>query len=267
MDKVLDFFKKKKPWSEYKDLILDYYLKPYLDKVARIGKPIIVVDCFAGPGKFGDGKSGSPLIISENLSRLYKRGVNVLGFYVEKNPILYRELVNNTKNASIPIIVRKGRFKEHINEIIDFAKTHTTFVYLDPIKPTHLHFNDLESVYSQLLSGQSIETLVNFMSTGFLRAVWGQKTIQENEGIFNKNHPRVLYWNQIAGGDYWQNIAFDNSKSQKERTDKLAKGYGDQLKRWFKYVLPYPIREKYEHEFPKYHLVFGTMSVSPKTGQ
>ena len=76
---VVEFFDKKKPWSRYKDSILDYYLEPYLAKVARIGKPIVIVDCFAGAGKYEDGELGSPLIISKWLSRLDQRGGQVLG--------------------------------------------------------------------------------------------------------------------------------------------------------------------------------------------
>lgn len=65
MDSSVTFFKRKRPWSKYKDLILDYYLGPYLAKIARLGKPIAVVDCFAGPGKFNDNQRGSPLIIAD----------------------------------------------------------------------------------------------------------------------------------------------------------------------------------------------------------
>ena len=48
-----DFFKAKRPWSKYKDFILGYYLEPYIPKVATLKKPILIVDCFAGCGRFG----------------------------------------------------------------------------------------------------------------------------------------------------------------------------------------------------------------------
>lgn len=50
-----DFFGKKKDWSRYKDFILSYYLEPYIPKVNKLNRPILVVDCFAGRGEFGDG--------------------------------------------------------------------------------------------------------------------------------------------------------------------------------------------------------------------
>lgn len=57
-----DFFKKKNEWSEIKDRLLGCYLTPYFQKVLLTRKPIFYVDCFAGKGKFEDGKDGSPLI-------------------------------------------------------------------------------------------------------------------------------------------------------------------------------------------------------------
>ncbi len=55
------FFKQKKIWSEVKDELLGCYLVPYFTKILSMGNPILYVDCFAGKGKFDDGKPGSPL--------------------------------------------------------------------------------------------------------------------------------------------------------------------------------------------------------------
>lgn len=56
------FFKKKNTWSEIKDRLLGCYLPQYFQKVLLTYKPIFYVDCFAGKGKFDDGKDGSPRI-------------------------------------------------------------------------------------------------------------------------------------------------------------------------------------------------------------
>ena len=258
MDNVLDFFREKKPWSKYKDLILDYYLKPYLAKVNILKRPILIVDCFAGPGRFKDGEPGSPLIISERLQEIQKRGAKVQGLYIEKNPILYKLLETNTHNLPILAITRLGDFREHLDEIADLAKTHTVFVYLDPIKPNELLFDDMESIYTQLEQGRSVETLINLMSTNFLRAVRGIKNHVVLDGLIQTDHELVSKWNRIAGGPYWQQIAFDSHLSEDNCADQFAKGYANQLRRWFKGVITYPIREKYEHKSPKYHMIFGS---------
>lgn len=64
-----DFFKQKKIWSEVKDELLGCYLVPYFNKMMSMNNPIFYVDCFAGKGKFDDGKNGSPLTALDSLDR------------------------------------------------------------------------------------------------------------------------------------------------------------------------------------------------------
>src|SRR6266536_6228100 len=61
----ISFFDAKRSWSVIKDRVLGNYMRPYLTKVRLLGRPIILVDCFAGEGKFGDDQPGSPLIMCE----------------------------------------------------------------------------------------------------------------------------------------------------------------------------------------------------------
>jgi three-Cys-motif partner protein len=253
-----EFFRKKRRWSRYKDLILDYYLEPYLAKVATLGRPILIADCFAGPGRFDDGEAGSPLLISGRLAQAQGRGAKVLGFYVEKDPVLHERLVRNTKEAEVPVRIRCGDFRECIGEISSLARDHTVFIYLDPIRPSDLLFTDMESVYDQLKYGHSVEVLINFMSTGFLRAVRGLGDQVVRKRTVWAADESVCRWDTVAGGSYWQDIVFDRQASNLERIERLAKGYAQRLRERFDWVISYPIREKYEHRFPKYHLVFGS---------
>jgi len=61
------FFEKKRIWSEVKDELLGCYLVPYFSKILNLGIPILYIDCFAGKGKFEDGKNGSPLVALQSL--------------------------------------------------------------------------------------------------------------------------------------------------------------------------------------------------------
>ena len=255
---AVNFFQEKKSWSRYKDLILDYYLKPYLAKVSHLGKPILIVDCFAGPGKFKDDEIGSPLIISNHLEKYSEKDIDVKGFFIEKEGELFSELEENLKRYSFPAIARKGSFQSFVDELSGYARSHTVFVYADPIKPSHLSFNDLRSVYDHLgRSGQSIECLINFLSRGFLRATEGIRDSIVTDEKINVGHNNTVRWDAIAGGDYWHEILLKDLPLEK-KVDLLADGYSVQLERWFKYVLKYPIREKYKDNWPKYHLIFGS---------
>lgn len=260
MTDPLEFFHSKKPWSKYKDLILDYYLEPYLAKVGRIGRPILVVDCFAGPGQFDDGQPGSPLIISKRLELAQRRGTQVMGFYVEKDAALYERLEFQMRDVAVPIRTAPGDFRQYVQEIADLARDRSVFVYLDPIKPSDLLFTDMDRVYQQLELGRSVEVLINFMSTGFLRAVRGQSDRISVGSVLQTNHPFVLDWDAVAGGTYWHDILFGDGKADADSVDRLAASYADQLCQRFKFrwVIWYPIRDNYKDALPKYHLTFGS---------
>ena len=258
MDSVYDFFKRKRDWSKYKDLILDYYLGPYLQIVKQIRKPILVVDCFAGPGRFDDGQSGSPLIIAKHLQKLHDLHFPVTGYFIEEVTYLYNRLEGNVRDLTIPIETRLGSFRDHVPEVARLSQTHTVFVYIDPFKPTDVIFNDLEPVYDQLKHRASVEVLMNFMSVGFLRGVHSFRDKVMPDGGLLEKHALVLKWNEIAGGVYWQQIAYNDHLSSDEQADRLAHAYSGMLKKWFNCVFPFPIREKYENKWPKYHLIFGS---------
>lgn len=256
MSDVEDFFEAKHPWSRYKDGILDYYLRPYLGKVARLGRPITVVDCFAGAGRFGDGERGSPLIVLDHLQRERARGVAVQGIFVEKVPSLVARLRAATAPYGDLAIVLEGDFRDHLGMIEERARGGTVFVYADPIKPTDLAFEDLGAVYHAIREGKSVEALVNFLSSGFVRMAQG--LLGEAPRLpAPELQRRIDSVDRVAGGRYWDAIV-RSGLSTREIIDAAAGGYAGQLQRWFRYVLGYPIRERYEDEQPKYHLVFGS---------
>ena len=64
------FFSGKRPWSKIKDKVLSEYMPAYLRKVATLGKDILLIDGYAGPGEFDDNTHGSPLI--RNMSPFWK---------------------------------------------------------------------------------------------------------------------------------------------------------------------------------------------------
>jgi len=255
---VNDFFKSKRAWSKYKDLILSYYLEPYMQKVATLGSPILIVDCFAGRGKFTDGEDGSPLIIGKAIRRVQSSGKVARAIFIESDSNNYRHLEQNLAEIDMSSNARCGDFRSHIEEISEAAKTHSVFLYVDPIRPGDLNFTDLAVVYEQLRSGRSVETLINFLSTGFVRRAQGLRTRAWDGEHFAGNNSEVKACDAIAGGQYWQQIVFDDSLQQRQKIDAVADGYGNALHKWFQWVLSYPVRENYQDKQPKYHLIFGS---------
>jgi len=156
-----DFFKKKRPWSKIKDAVVGSYLPPYLKKVAKLQKHIVVVDAFAGPGKYEeDGSAGSPLIICQIAERSVPNKytaifVNKETEHHQKLESLLKPFVN--KKAAIPVW---GTAQELLNELGKLISDQTLFIYLDPFGLKGCDFN-LLAPYLKRGKAYSTEILIN----------------------------------------------------------------------------------------------------------
>jgi three-Cys-motif partner protein len=268
---VAEFFQAKRPWSKYKDSILAYYLQPYIPKVATLGKPILIVDCFAGCGQFGDGEAGSPLIIGDAIQRWRKRGVAVSGEFIEADPNNFQLL----KTALLPYQdfaePRFGRFEDHIEELALRAKTETIFLYVDPYTVKGLVFDKLKAVYDQINeAGASVEVLMNFNVATLMR--WALAALKRVEDLpvdatnedadYQADDPNerleIATLNAIAGGDYWQSVASDASLPFPQKLEVFTENYVRRMRASFDHVCRYPVKSRYEHQTPKYMLIYAT---------
>jgi len=264
---VKDFFAAKREWSKYKDMILEYYLTPYLPKVCSLGKPVVVVDCFAGAGRFDDGTDGSPRIIAKAIEKLATKGKPVKALLVEEKKTYFRQLEDNVREFGSICEPIHCSFEESVAEIGRFALTHTIFLYIDPYGLKPLKFSLLSSIYKHLKSGTSVEVLMNFNSSSLVRngrAALGltQKDIPEGEWFFDSEEetkrtmsPEEI--DDIAGGEYWRDIV-SSDMSFPEMEESCSHKYMAKMSRYFQGVRNYPIKEKYIHKNFKYRLIFGS---------
>lgn len=156
-----DFFRAKRRWSQYKDLILEYYLEPYIPKVHKLRRPILIVDCFAGPGKFEDRKPGLPLIICAAIKKWRAKGVDVRGIFIENKQEHFRNLKYLLQVYSDFAQPRLGSFETRLPELAELASRNTVFLYIDPYTVKSLLFGPMQRVYQQIqYVGASVEVLI-----------------------------------------------------------------------------------------------------------
>ena len=260
-----DFFSIKKPWSPYKDMILGYYLKPYLPKVCRLKKPVVVVDCFAGPGRFEDGSVGSPLIIAKALQKSAEAGQRVSGLFIEEKRKYFRQL-ENALSEYLPMCQPvNSSFEDCAERISELGRQNTVFVYVDPYGIKPLRFAALAGIYANLAKGSSIEVLLNLNSPSFIRnglaaLKCAQAEADVASSLLDEDVDRTMTpedLDGIAGGNYWRDIV----SSETPFADKEERFVGEYMRRmrdYFEEVCSYAIKEKYEHTVPKYRLVFGS---------
>lgn len=275
-----NFFKQKKTWSEVKDELLGCYLVPYFNKMMSMGNPILYVDCFAGKGKFDDGKNGSPLTALESLDRsiaqwqtAHPRDGSIPRVYMRFIELNHaKDLVASLAGQpSGRCEVIDGKFEDNIIPLLQKAikqyQNLNVFLYVDPygVKVLNAALFDALSI-----AFNTAELLINLNSFGFIREACRVMKVafrEQEDGIFNdleEYDSSVLNsfeeLNTIAGGGYWQSIITDygNNKIDCYQAEKeFARQYKLRLRQKYTYVLDMPIRLK-AGQHPKYRMVHAT---------
>jgi len=270
------FFLKKSTWSIVKDQLLEGYLPQYFQKVLATHRPVFYVDCFAGKGKFEDGKDGSPRIALKVRDDCLRHTTFSDGkidmCFIELNHAkeLQQNISDYHQNGS-PMVI-SGKYEEQIVGLLTSKKHYNVFLYIDPYGIKALDYR-LFNKFSSFGFG-SIEMLINVNTFGFFRdacRVLRVDKVQLDEAfsdlddfiveyaptkVDDSEHSKTLL-SEIAGGDYWVDIV---REYQENRIDgyqaemRFSTEYKQQLKRIFKYVLDIPIRIK-PNQCPKYRMV------------
>jgi len=262
------FFQKKRPWSHYKDFLLQSYLDPYIPKVAKLKRPILLVDCFAGRGRFEDGERGSPLIIVEAIRKWRRKGMNITGRFIEadiENFAVLNEALNPHSDYCQAMV---GSFEEHLPDLAQFARQNTVFLYVDPYTVKGLVFDQMKSVYDQIRNASSsVEILMNFNVAIFMR--WALAALKRGsempdeeaiESMADDPNESVEHrtLSDIAGGEYWAEIAANDELSFVEKLQAFIGEYKKRMQGSFQFVNPFWVKEKYHHQVSKYILIFAT---------
>jgi three-Cys-motif partner protein len=268
MGKTRDFFSKKKGWSVLKDEIIGCYLTPYINKILYTNRPLVIIDCFAGKGKFDDGNDGSPIIIGKHIKSVIddvnRKNKVIYGIFIEKK---YTEDLQRNLDGYRYCEVLKGKFDDYINKILNIDMDTNIFVYVDPYGIKNLNFKNFQRIKNKNFF--SLELLMNLNSFGFLRE--GCRLLRYEDIQFAEQNDfddeyeidetnSIENMNMIADGDYWQEILLDkiNEKiDMLQAEEKFINSYIQQLKKLFKYVVNIPIKLKTKN-IPKYRLIFGT---------
>ncbi len=130
------FHEDKKPWAKIKHGILSRYLRLFVNKLARPGRPVYLVDGFAGAGKYGDRQLGSAVICAEiALNPITAASEGVLHcINVEKNTKAFASLQVATKAYVDAGFVRniQGEFEKVLPGLLPQIQGDTALFFIDP---------------------------------------------------------------------------------------------------------------------------------------
>jgi len=259
-----EFFKKKKSWSCFKDEILKNYLKPYITKITKTRNPLIIIDCFAGKGKFDDGSYGSPIIIMETVKSFIEKEEfdRIKAIFIENK--YYEGLRRNLENYTNYNIF-KGTFEDNVEKICSLNPDNNLFIYIDPYGIKSLDFSYFTRIVNKKFS--SIEILLNFNSIGFLREAcrvlkyFDLIKMEESEEDYEvDDFLDIRKMNSIANGDYWIDIIENFNRNEidfHKAEENFVDNYVNKLNSLFKHLIKIPIKTKIRN-IPKYRIIFAT---------
>ena len=248
------FFKGKRPWSIIKDQVLGSYMPPYLAKVAKLGKQIILIDGFAGPGRFGDGSAGSPLIICQAAEKTAEK--NYLAIFMNRRKTHHDQLSHVLgdfiKNGNVVAI--HGAAETLLARVKRLLRDQTVFLYLDPFGLRGCEFSTI-GPFVRRDKAFSTEIVIN-LSIPTIHRLAARKAVAEGRQDTHQVRSFHHRLSQILGGDYWQKILWDDSEDHEAKAEKVMAIYREKI---LGLDMPYtgscPVREK-EGSGIKYYITF-----------
>ena len=268
-NQIDDFFKEKRQWSVTKDKILGDYIDCYLKTIDKRNRPIIIVDAFSGPGTFGDGKDGSPLIICKLIDRRASKTEVGIGCVFADNQAAHRQALE----ISIASYIQRGMtptplssFSEALAYALKVGTGSTLFFYLDPYGIKELEFETVRQIYERSPK-ESTEVLINFSYPTVMRMSGNWSYGDSSEEISRRvKQAKVETLDRVMGGNYWLPIVTNPALNKVQREDAVVNAYTDRVRSFFKFAYPIPVKALETSpgvpadDTAKYHLIFGTRS-------
>lgn len=250
-----EFFEGKRHWSKMKDQILCNYLPVYFKKVNKLLRPIIVVDSFAGPGKYADGTTGSPLQICSIANTFVPDNYTaILGNQSKEHHHILKEAISE-KGYSKNVFCVKNRANSLLSKLVDLLRDETLLVYLDPFGLKGTDFSIIEKIISRPKS-MSTEIIINLSAQTICRLSAFRSVQGEPVSAMIEAKRRLL--TNALGGDYWKQYFFNDTLSTKEKLEMTMREYLRKIRKHLDVVNACPVFETTENSRLKYFIIFAS---------
>lgn len=266
MKATAHFFERKREWSRLKDEILETYLAPYLAKITKTRRPVLIVDAFAGKGRFDDGEPGSPVIIAEAIKKALDANpsASVSALFIERK--YCEDLARNVAEYR-GCRVLPGTYEEHVRDLTDRIDPNTSLLlFVDPYGIKSLDFAYFRELANLQLG--SLELILNLNTFGFLRegcrllSIQGFDCEQDSDVYEDDPDNPIERMHAIANGTYWQGLLREYHEGRldmRAAERAFAEEYRGKLHELFRHVVDIPVQYR-RGRLPKYRLVFGTQN-------
>ncbi|HXT46081.1 MAG TPA: three-Cys-motif partner protein TcmP [Pseudonocardiaceae bacterium] len=252
-----EFFENRKAAALLKHEILRGYVPPFVGKTGSRspGNRVVIMDGFAGAGRYRDGSAGSPAIFADAARRTPTRKLEC--YFVEHDVGNYQRLreVLEAEGDAIIWEAWQGTAGEHFDQVLTRAAGVPLFMFVDPygIGPD---FAQVEEIFRQRPGGlgtPATEILFRVDASALRRTLGVYRSDKPNPAR-DKQLQRI---DTLAGGTWWR----DQDDGARTGEQFLAWFFGHYLDRLCATIRcsgwATEIKQKPEHQ-PAYYLVFLT---------
>jgi three-Cys-motif partner protein len=252
--------------SLFKHELLSHYLETFTSMTGKNapGRRVVVLDGFAGRGRYPDGRPASAeRILRAMLNQKKFRDIDA--FFVEKSPADYVVLAGVVAEyiaQGVDGVALRGKVEDHLEQVVEQATGVPLFLFLDPCG-AGVEFDRLAGLLAgpRTRGGPVTEVLLNF-SADLSRRV---------AGVLRSQAPKEQRAMDAAcGGSWWRPVAqeaLDNAPtdpSGKPSFEPVAQAIAEQYARLLAetadmFPVTVPVYRQLGHQ-PVYHLVFFTRS-------
>jgi three-Cys-motif partner protein len=246
--------------SVFKHQVLSHYLKMFMAMTGSTAqdKRVVVLDGFAGRGRYVNGRPASGELILQAISDL-KSSRQVAAFFVEKDHADYDVLagvVAEYAARGLDAQALCGLVEDHLDQVVAKAEGVPLFLFLDPCG-----------------AGVSYERLVELL-TGPRARKWPQTEVLLNfsadmsrriAGALNRGKTDQRAMDTACGGEWWRQVAeqarpTSATGSFEPVVHAVAGEYARRVGAACRMMpVTIPVYRKMGHQ-PIYHLVFFTRS-------
>jgi three-Cys-motif partner protein len=256
---VDDFFGQPQGAAVLKHEVLRKYVPVYARKTGS-KTSVVLLDGYAGPGRYDDGSSGSPELMVGTAQAL--RGSRVHCAFVEENPrhcerlqTLLAELGDHDSE------VFAGDIEQHLDTVVRNSQGRALLVLLDPFGLS-IPFNLLSrTILHRRRFGQEwqpTEVLLNFSISGIKRAAGRLDSSPESPSAAKANETRLRELEDFLGGGWWKPIWRSDAAN---RVEQIFERYLQQIRTtgsgWR--TLAVPVADRWDGP-PAYFLVLFTQN-------
>ncbi|URN01238.1 three-Cys-motif partner protein TcmP [Actinomadura madurae] len=246
--------------SVFKHQVLRHYLKMFMAMTGSTaeGKRVVVLDGFAGRGRYVDGRPASGELILQAISDL-KPSRQVAAFFVEKGRADYgvlADVVAEYAARGLDAQALPGLVEDHLDQVVAKAEGVPLFLFLDPCGAGVSYERLVE-----LLTGPrarkrpQTEVLLNFSADMSRRIA----------GALARGRTDQRAMDTACGGEWWRRVAEQARQTSPDDTFEpvvhaVAAEYARRVGAACRMMpVTIPVYRKLGHQ-PIYHLVFFTRS-------